>query len=101
GAFGVRHERGCRGVLLAGKVARPSWADVKLDTKGMLHLPKVMAAARRGGDALLRSFVGILEGEGFRVVSAAEAAPALLSPEGVLGKIKPSAQDRADIDLAR
>jgi DUF1009 family protein len=100
-AFRLLHEHECRDVLVAGKVARPTWADIKLDTRGMLHLPKVMAAARKGDDALLRSFVGILEGEGFRVVSAAEAAPALLSPEGVLGKIKPSAQDRADIDLAQ
>jgi len=99
--FRLLHEHECRDILLAGKVARPHWADIKLDTKGMLQLPKVMAAALKGDDALLRSFVGILEGEGFRVVSAAEAAPALLSPEGVLGRIKASAQDRADIELAR
>ncbi len=95
------HEHGCGDVALAGKVARPNWTDLKFDAQSMLYLPKVMAAALKGDDALLRSFVALFESEGFRVVSAAEAAPDLLAPEGVLGKRQPTMQDRSDIELAR
>ena len=41
----------------------------------MLLLPKAIAAASKGDDALLRFIVGICEDEGFRAISVAEAAP--------------------------
>jgi DUF1009 family protein len=66
----------------------------------MLKLPKVMAAALKGDDALLRSFVDIIESGGFRVVSAAEAAPGLLASAGIFGRHRPSEQDQADIARA-
>jgi DUF1009 family protein len=93
-------QHGCDDVLLAGKVSRPKWSDLKLDAKGMLALPKVMGAALKGDDALLRLLVAIIEGEGFHIVGAGEAAPALLAPAGALGRHKPSAQDESDIALA-
>ncbi|HEY1962204.1 MAG TPA: hypothetical protein VGG69_07295, partial [Rhizomicrobium sp.] len=60
-------QRGCTEIVLAGKVSRPKWSDIKLDAKAVLTLPKVVAAARKGDDALLRSLVAIFESEGFRV----------------------------------
>lgn len=93
-------EHGCSEVLLAGKVSRPKWSDISFDAKALTKLPKVMAAAVKGDDALLRSFVEIIEGEGFRAVGVAEAAPGLLSPAGALGKLKPSSAQMADIELA-
>src|SRR6185437_13315994 len=82
------------------KVSRPKWSDISLDAKAMMKLPKVMAAALKGDDALLRSLVDIFENEGFRVVSAGQAAPALLASGGPIGTRAPSAQERADIALA-
>ncbi|HEU0096950.1 MAG TPA: hypothetical protein VFQ52_10900, partial [Rhizomicrobium sp.] len=65
---------GTRQVLFAGRVDRPKFSDLKLDAKGMLLLPKAIAAARKGDDALLRFIVGICEGEGLTAISVAEAA---------------------------
>jgi hypothetical protein len=87
----------CENILLAGKVTRPKWNEIKFDATALRKLPKVMAAALQGDDALLRSLVAVLEGEGFRVVGAAEAAPGLLADEGPFGKQRPSAQHEADI----
>jgi len=92
-------EHGCLDVVLAGKVSRPKWSDIKLDAKAMLKLPQIMAAAARGDDALLRSLTAFLEEEGFRVVSVAEAAPSLLADTGALGAKGPSPQDQTDIEL--
>src|SRR5579863_6623313 len=47
----------CDEILLVGRVARPKFTELKLDAKGLLLLPKVVAAARRGDDALLRTLV--------------------------------------------
>jgi UDP-2,3-diacylglucosamine hydrolase len=93
-------EHGCDDVLLAGRVSRPKWADVKFDAKGLMTLPKVIAAGLKGDDSILRLLVDNIESEGFHVVGAVEAAPALLAPAGRLGRVAPSEQDHADIALA-
>jgi hypothetical protein len=98
--FSLFRQRGCDEVLLAGKLARPKWSEIKLDAVAMMKLPKLMAAAAKGDDSLLRSIVEILEGEGFRVVSAVEAAPSLMAGEGAFGKRQPSAEDKSDIGIA-
>src|ERR1051326_4421717 len=85
----VFRQNGCAEVLLAGRVSRPKWSEISFDSKAMLKLPKIMAAALKGDDALLRSFVDIIESEGFRVVSAAEAAPGLIATSGKLGRHEP------------
>ncbi len=75
-------DAGVTELTLAGKMARPEWSAIKLDARGALALPGVIAAALKGDDALLRSLMGIFEKEGFRVMGAAEAAPDLLVPKG-------------------
>jgi hypothetical protein len=87
-------------VLLAGRVDRPKFGELKLDTRGVLVLPKVLAAARQGDDALLRLLVDLFEEEGFRAVGVAEAAPGLVAGEGPLGRFKPGDGERADIARA-
>ncbi|MBU6298550.1 MAG: UDP-2,3-diacylglucosamine diphosphatase LpxI [Alphaproteobacteria bacterium] len=90
----------CGEVLLAGKLARPKFSEIKLDAKGVLAAPRVIAAARHGDDALLRSVVDIFEREGFQVVGATEASPGLLAPSGQMGHIAPSQESGRDVAAA-
>ena len=99
-ALKVLTAAGVRDILLAGRVDRPKFSDLKLDTKGMMILPKVIAAARQGDDALLRVMVDIFEGEGFCALSVAEAAPGLVCDAGPLGKLAPNDDHKADIAVA-
>lgn len=87
-------------VLLAGRVDRPKFSELKLDAKGVMVLPKVIAAARQGDDALLRCMVEIFEREGFHAVSVAEAAPGLVCGEGPLGRLAPSEDHKSDVAAA-
>ena len=87
-------------VLLCGRVDRPKFNEMKLDAKGVMLLPKAIAAARKGDDALLRFIVGICEDEGLKAISVAEAAPALVAEEGALGQVQPNNEHRADIARA-
>jgi DUF1009 family protein len=91
---------GAADVLLAGRVDRPKFNEMKLDAKGVMLLPKAIAAAKKGDDALLRFIVGICEDAGLNAVSVAEAAPALVADEGVLGAVLPSDEHRGDIERA-
>ena len=89
----------CVDVLLAGRVARPRFSEIKVDTKAALLLPRVIAAALKGDDALLRAVTAILDTEGFRSIGIAEAAPGLLMSEGPVGSATPDAEARNDIAL--
>jgi DUF1009 family protein len=98
--FRLLHAHNCSDVILAGKVSRPAWSDVKVDAKGAFAAPKIIAAALKGDDALLRTIASMFEKEGFHIVSAAEAAPALLSGDGTITKAAPSQRDLSDIAAA-
>jgi hypothetical protein len=91
----------CADITFAGRVSRPEWNALKLDARGALALPKVIAAALKGDDALMRTMLAIFEKEGFRVVGTADAAPNLIATQGIYGKHKPDAQAQADIAQAR
>jgi DUF1009 family protein len=88
---------GCTEVVFAGIVKRPDFAHLKLDMKGALLLPKVIAAAGRGDDALLRVVLGAFEDAGFKVVGADDVLVDLLVPAGALGAHRPAFEHWTDI----
>lgn len=90
----------CSDVVLAGKLARPKFSEIKLDAKAVMIAPRIIAAARKGDDALLRAVVDTFEREGFRAIGAQEAAPGLLATAGVMGRVKPSSDDEDDLKAA-
>lgn len=90
----------CEAICLAGIVKRPDFAALKPDLRGLKALPGVIAAARKGDDALLRFLVGQFEAEGFAVEGAHEVAQAMTLPHGPLGKLKPRPDDIQDLHKA-
>ncbi|PWE17236.1 DUF1009 domain-containing protein [Marinicauda salina] len=90
------NEAECDAVCFAGIVTRPDFSQLKPDWEGARLLPKVLAAAARGDDALLRAILGAFEHAGFTVVGADEVADALLARPGLLGGVEPSDGARAD-----
>ncbi|MEP7210867.1 MAG: UDP-2,3-diacylglucosamine diphosphatase LpxI [Alphaproteobacteria bacterium] len=88
---------GCEDVVFAGIVKRPDFGHLKLDMKGAMLLPKVIAAAGRGDDALLRVILGAFEDAGFRVVGADDVLADLLAPAGPLGAHRPALEHWVDI----
>ncbi len=99
-AIKTLREAGAQDVIFAGRVDRPNWSDIKVDAKGLLMLPAVIAAARKGDDALLRFISDFYAKEGFTVLTAPEAAPDLVMGEGALGKLKPDADQMQDAHRA-
>src|SRR5579871_5588785 len=99
-AIRILRDAGCSEVAFAGKVSRPEFSKLKVDVKGALALPRVIAAATKGDDALLRALVGIIEGEGFRVVGSTDAAATLAAPSGAIGRLKPTTEQERDIRQA-
>jgi len=90
----------CEAVCLAGNVARPDFSGLLPDLRGLAVLPRAIAAATRGDDALLRLLVGEFEKEGFAVEGAHEVMHDLSLQAGPLGRHAPSQADLADVRQA-
>jgi DUF1009 family protein len=95
--FAALKAAGCEEVVFAGLVKRPDFKTLKLDARAALMLPRVLAAARKGDDALLRVLVEECEKEGFRVRAAEDVARSLAAAAGPLGAHVPDAAALADI----
>ena len=91
---------GCAEVVLAGHLKRPAFVELRPDWRGLKLMPRVIAAARRGDDALLSTLVAYLEEEGFRVIGADQVLADLLAPLGPVGRLAPTATDLRDIACA-
>ena len=88
---------GCDAVTFVGLVRRPQFNALKLDARAALMMPKVLASARTGDDALMRVILREFEREGFRVIGPELVFSDLLAPVGALGAHAPDADMRADI----
>jgi DUF1009 family protein len=87
---------GCDAVCFAGIVTRPDFRALVPDWGGAKLLPKAVAAAVKGDDALLRVIVGGFEDAGFRVVGAQEVCEGLLAAAGPVGALSPDEAQLAD-----
>jgi DUF1009 family protein len=97
--FTALDKHGCRDLVIIGAVTRPDLAHVKFDFGAIRNLPFLVSLGMGGDDHVLSGIVRFLEGKGYRVHGADDVAPELSAAEGVLGKLAPSADDRADVAL--
>lgn len=99
-AFKAFRNAGCEQICFAGIVKRPDFKALKPDMKGVSLLPKAIAAARKGDDALLTFMISVFEDEGFEIIGADEAAGRLEAPEGLLVGPAPSEVQLEDLRKA-
>ncbi len=90
---------GCTHVTMAGGVERPVVNPLKLDSKALTWLPKLLPALRKGDDALLRTVRGLLEAEGLILIGADQIVP-LTWAEDVPTRAKPNADSASDVAKA-
>lgn len=102
--FGARfeglHAAGCDTLVLVGQVKRPDFATFAPDAQTIEMLPRILAAAGEGDDALLRALIAECERAGFRVVGAEDVAAELLAPPGALGAHTPDQRALKDMKKA-
>lgn len=93
-------KEGCEEMVFAGWLKRPDFSSLKLDLKGVQSLPKILAAAKKGDDALLRAVMDVFAEAGFRIIGADEVLNDLIMTAGPLGAIAPTAEHWPDIRRA-
>lgn len=99
-AFKALKQQKCDAVCFAGSVARPDFSRWKPDLRGMVAMPGLIAAARRGDDAILRQVLWEFEREGFEIEGAHVAVSGMTMSEGPMGKVRPEARHAEDITRA-
>ncbi len=93
-------KEGCEEMVFAGWLKRPDFNSLKLDLKGIQSLPRILAAAKKGDDALLRSVMDVFAEAGFRIIGADDVLDDLLVGAGALTARSPRPEDWADIRRA-
>ena len=89
-----------RDVLLLGTVStRPDFAAMVPDLETLRLLPRIVRSVVGGDDTIVRNLVAMIEEEGFRVVSVADAVPELLAAPGPVGRCLPGSAHAADIAM--
>jgi len=93
-------KEGCEEMVFAGWLKRPDFGSLKLDLKGVQSLPKILAAAKKGDDALLRAVMDVFAEAGFRIIGADDVLNDLLVGQGPLGRVAPLPDHWLDIRRA-
>ena len=93
-------KEGCEEMVFAGWLKRPDFGSLKLDLKGVQSLPKILAAAKKGDDALLRAVMDVFAEAGFRIIGADDVLNDLLVGPGSLGRVSPLQDHWLDIRRA-
>lgn len=93
-------KNGCDKLCIIGNVKRPDFSNLKPDMKGLKVLPKILKAAKKGDDSLLRAVVNIFESEGIQVIGAHEVLSDLTLDAGIIGQVVPAPDDVEDITKA-
>lgn len=95
----IARKEGVRDVIFIGSLVRPSIRQlISFDWGTIRVLPRAIRQFYGGDDHLLSGIAAIFEDHGFRLLGAHEVAPQILVPEGALGRVAPSEEDRADIE---
>ena len=91
-------QAGVSELVLIGPVGRPNFSKLKPDWHGAKLLPKIIHAAGRGDDAIMKVVVEDLENQGFTILGAETVLATLSAPTGSFGHKEPDAGDRTDIE---
>ncbi|WP_291842529.1 UDP-2,3-diacylglucosamine diphosphatase LpxI [Maricaulis sp.] len=91
---------GCDAVCFAGYVSRPDVSALKMDARGLIMVPRALAAGRKGDDAVIRVVVEEFERAGFAVVGADSLIGQGGLPAGVIGDPGLVETHREDADKA-
>jgi DUF1009 family protein len=98
--FAALDRNGCEDLVIIGGVDRPDLANVRFDLGALKTLPFLLSLGKGGDDHVLSRIVRFFENKGYRVHGAGDVVPEITAGAGKLGDKAPSAEDRADIDMA-
>lgn len=96
-ALQILKQKEVKELVMVGPMRRPSWREIRPDTKGAFWLAR-LARNAFGDDSMFRIIIDELEKEGFRVIGAEDLiGQKILATQGAMSKHKPDDQANQDI----
>lgn len=92
-------KQGVKELVMVGPVARPELTKLRPDVTTVRLVASLLKFRKTGDDALFRAVVDFLEGRGFTVRGVHEVLPEIVTPMGVMGRVKPDARAENDIHV--
>lgn len=89
--------QGVEEIVMAGSIKRPSLLGLRPDAAGARLMGRLGSSFFGGDDKILRTIIGFLEEEGFRVVGSQDVLGGAAQNGGALGKFAPHDDDLTDI----
>ncbi|MCE2715705.1 MAG: LpxI family protein [Pseudomonadota bacterium] len=84
-------------LIFAGRIQRPSLANISVDGTGFKWIQKLGMKAFAGDDALLKGITELLAEESFEIISPKDFLPSLVLSPGVYSKTLPTKENESDI----
>ena len=104
GQFGkiisILKQNNCKKILFAGKVNKPKLLKIKLDFKGVFHMPRIIKKSKIGDAAILKEIIKIFKKEGIKTISSTFFTPELSLSRGNYSRFKADTTDKKDIKNA-
>jgi hypothetical protein len=85
-------------IVMAGKLTRPAFSEMKPDWEGVKWLAKLGSNAL-GDDHFLKVIIDLIESKGYQIVGPDHILEALIVPSGTLTEVEPD--EKAWIDIQR
>jgi len=85
-------------IIFVGKVEKPKWSDLFVDSVGALLLAKILKNKLLGDDSIMQIINSFVQTYGFFVISAIDIL-GFVSQQGALTEQKPQDSDFQDIEL--
>jgi len=91
-------QNGVTRVCMAGAISKPRALNI-MDLKPDFRVAKLIfkLAGNKGDDAILRAVADELQSEGIAIVRPDDLVPALRSPVGILGRVRPDKDTTDDV----
>jgi len=91
-------KKNCKKVIFAGSITKPNLFNLRLDTKGLYYLPKLIKALKFGDAEILKQIILILKKEKIKVIKSNFFNPELTLKKGLYSKVAPSLLDFKNIN---
>ncbi len=104
GQFGkiikILKDNKCKKVLFAGRVRKPNFSKLRLDSKGIYYILRIIKSSKLGDAAILKKIIKILKEQKIKTISSLTFNSELTLKKGNYSRIKPNNEDRIDINKA-
>ena len=99
-AVKAMREAGVKEIVIVGSLYKPDIFKVKVDWLGAKLLAQIVKEKFLGDNKLLSSIMRFLEAQGFKLIGVHEILKHLVVESAIYTKLKPTAKDKIDIELA-